>query len=128
MQIVKLACEMPDHVDRSLSLWTCSELARTAKRDGLVESISPQTVQRILASQKLKPWRVHHWMSPKVERDAAFAGLSHTLAELDELLSTPHCSISTSATRSTPALPLFFRTRFHASNRTSLLLMWSYSA
>lgn len=82
MQIVKLACEMPDHVDRSLSLWTCSELARTAKRDGLVESISPQTVQRILASQKLKPWRVHHWMSPKVERDAAFAACVRNICDL----------------------------------------------
>lgn len=82
MQIVKLACEMPDHVDRSLSLWTCSELVRTAKRDGLVESISPQTVQRILASQKLKPWRVHHWMSPKVERDAAFAACVRNICDL----------------------------------------------
>lgn len=82
MQIVKLACELPDRVDRSLSLWTCAELARTAKRDGLVETISPQTVQRILASHKLKPWRVHHWMSPKVVRDAAFGACVRNICDL----------------------------------------------
>ena len=70
--IVKLACELPDDADRSLSTWTCADLARTLKRDGIVESISPQTVQRILATSKLKPWRVHHWLSTKVPRDEAF--------------------------------------------------------
>ena len=42
-------------------------------------SISPQTVQRILAHHKLKPWRQHLWLSPKVPRDAAFvaAGEEH---------------------------------------------------
>lgn len=82
MQIVKLACELPDTVDRSLSLWSCAELARTAERDGLVETISPQTVQRILASHKLKPWRVHHWMSPKVKRDAAFGACVRNICDL----------------------------------------------
>lgn len=82
MQIVKLACELADRVDRSLSLWTCTELARTAKRDGLVEAISPQTVQRILASHKLEPWRVHHWMSPKVARDAAFGACVRKICDL----------------------------------------------
>lgn len=70
--LVKLACELPERSKRSLSLWTCSELARTLRKEGIVESISPNTVQRILASHKLKPWRVHHWLSPKVPRDAAF--------------------------------------------------------
>ena len=70
--LVKLACELPDKVGRSLSLWTCAELARTLREDGIVKSISPQTVQRILSSHKLKPWRVHHWLSPKVPRDEAF--------------------------------------------------------
>ncbi len=70
--LVKLACELPDKAGRSLSLWSCAELARTAIERGVVESISPQSVQRILFSQKLKPWRVHHWLSPKVEMDEAF--------------------------------------------------------
>lgn len=70
--LVKLACELPDDADRSLSLWTCAELARTAQRDQIVDSISPQSVQRILASHAIKPWRVHHWLSATVVRDAAF--------------------------------------------------------
>lgn len=82
MQLVKLACELPDDADRSLSLWTCAELARTAKRDGIVDTISPQSVQRILASWKLKPWRVHHWMSPKVNRDEAFAACVRNICDL----------------------------------------------
>jgi transposase len=70
--LVKLACELPDLADRSLSLWTCAELARSLIRDEVVTTISPQTVQRMLASYRLKPWRVHHWMSPKVPRDQEF--------------------------------------------------------
>jgi len=72
MHLVKLACELPDAADRSLSLWTCAELARTLRRDGVVDSISPQHVQRILQSYRLKPWRVHHWLGSKTPRDAAF--------------------------------------------------------
>lgn len=67
--LVKLACELPDEAARSLSTWTCAELARALIRDGLVDTISPSSVQRILASQKLRPWRVHHWLSSDVPRD-----------------------------------------------------------
>jgi DDE superfamily endonuclease len=72
VELIKLACEMPDKVDRSLSLWSCAELARTLQRDGVVEEISAQSVQRILLSQKLKPWRVQTWLSPKTPRDEVF--------------------------------------------------------
>jgi transposase len=68
----KLACELPDDERRSLSLWTCGELARTLKRDGIVDAISADTVYRMLASSKLRPWRVHHWLSARVERNEAF--------------------------------------------------------
>ncbi len=80
--LVKLACELPDDVGRSLSLWTCAELGRTLVRDGIVDSISPQTVERILASTKLKPWRVHYWLSAKVERDEAFRDIVLDLCDL----------------------------------------------
>ncbi len=73
LYVVKLACERPDVVGRSLSQWDSAELARQLVHDGVVEAISPQTVQRILASHKLKPWRHHLWLSPHVPRDAAFA-------------------------------------------------------
>src|SRR5512134_2023638 len=63
MQLVKLACELPDKHGRSLSLWNCAELARTLRHQGIVDDISPQTVERLLQSHRLKPWRVHHWLS-----------------------------------------------------------------
>ena len=47
--------------------------------EGMVESISPDTVRRILNNHKLKPWRQHLWLSPKVPRDAGFAAGSRNL-------------------------------------------------
>ena len=68
-----MACERPDKLGCSLSQWDCVELARKLVDDGVVTSISPQTVQRILVHHRLKPWRHHLWLSPKVPRDAEFA-------------------------------------------------------
>lgn len=70
--LVKLACELPDDEARSISTWTCAELAKALVRDRIVDTISAASVQRILASEKLKPWRVHHWLSAKVPRDDRF--------------------------------------------------------
>src|SRR6266487_4874337 len=63
LYVVKLACERPDQVGRSLSHWNCSELARQLKADGIVPSISIETIRGILQSHKLKPWRSHLWLS-----------------------------------------------------------------
>jgi hypothetical protein len=38
--LVKLAGELPDDARRSLSLWTCAELARTLEAEGVVDAIS----------------------------------------------------------------------------------------
>src|SRR5687768_10703154 len=80
--LIKLACELPDRCGRSLSTWDCGELARTLVRDGVTDSISASSVQRILASQKLRPWRVHHWLSPKVPRDGAFRTAVQDICDL----------------------------------------------
>ena len=80
--LVKLACELPDDAGRSLSTWTCAELARTLRTNGIVEKISPQSVQRILGSHKLRPWRVHHWLSTKVPRDETFRAQVQALCDL----------------------------------------------
>lgn len=80
--LVKLACELPDDHDRSLSLWTCAELAQQLVRQGLVDSISAQTVQRILLEHKLRPWRVHFWLRSRTARDSAFAEKVTALCEL----------------------------------------------
>jgi transposase len=73
MHVVKRACERPDDGGRSLSQWDSAEIARSLEEDGVVASISAETVRRILAHHKLKPWRIHAWLSAKVPRDAAFA-------------------------------------------------------
>jgi len=82
LHLVKVACEMPDLRGRSLSQWDCVELARQLEAEGVVESISAQSVRRILASHRLKPWRHHLWLSPKVPRDAAFADAVRNLSDL----------------------------------------------
>jgi transposase len=64
LYIVKLACERPDDRGRSLSQWDCPDLARKLKADGIVQTISPETVGRILRSHQLKPWRSHLWLFP----------------------------------------------------------------
>ena len=80
--LVKLACELPDDEARSLSTWTCAELAKALVRDGIVDAISTSSVQRILSSEKLKPWRVHHWLSAKVPRDEHFRELVRNVCDL----------------------------------------------
>ncbi len=70
---MRRACELPEQAGRSLSQWDCAELARQLVRDEVVASISPQTVQRMLATDRLKPWRSHVWLHPRKPRDAAFA-------------------------------------------------------
>jgi transposase len=88
--LVKLACELPNLCGRSLSTWDCGELARALIRDGVTASISASSVQRILASQKLRPWRVHHWLSAKVPRDDAFRAAVQNICDLYTRPLGPH--------------------------------------
>jgi len=73
---------MPEQAGRSLSQWDCTELARQLVIDAVVAAISPQTVQRILAANRLKPWRSHVWLHPRAARDAAFADHVRAVAAL----------------------------------------------
>ena len=82
LHLVKMACEMPDLRGRSLSQWDCAELARQLQAEGVMDSISAQSVRRILNSHRLKPWRHHPWLSPKTPRDAAFAAAVRNLSDL----------------------------------------------
>ncbi len=90
MELVRIACQMPDQVGRSLSLWDCTELARELVREGAVESISPQSVQRLLAHHKLKPWRSHVWLGKKTPRDADFIARTKNICELYTRPLFPH--------------------------------------
>ena len=82
LHLVRRACALPEHAGRSLSQWDCAELARQLVRDEVVASISPQTVQRLLASHRLKPWRSHVWLHPRTPRDATFAAQVRAVADL----------------------------------------------
>ena len=82
MYVVKLACERPEVVGRSLAQWESAELARQLGHDGVVAAIAPQPVQRILAHHKRKPWRHHLWRSPQVPRDAACAAQGQKIVPL----------------------------------------------
>ena len=79
---MRRACELPEQAGRSLSQWDCAELARQLVRDEVVASISPQTVQRMLAANCLKPWRSHVWLHPRTPRDATFAAQVRAVADL----------------------------------------------
>src|SRR3954464_9145322 len=82
LHLVRRACELPEQAGRSLSQWDCAELARQLVIDEVVAAISPQTVQRMLAADRLKPWRSHVWLHPRRPRDAAFAAQVRGAAEL----------------------------------------------
>ena len=86
IHVVRLACERPDTLGRSLSQWDCAELAHQLIAEGIVEDISAATVRRILAYHHLKPWRHHLWLYPKKPRDAAFYA---TISELIDLYTRP---------------------------------------
>jgi transposase len=113
IHLVKIACERPDDVGRSLSHWDCAELARQLIADGVADSISPQTVQRILASHKLKPWRKHLWLSSAVPRDAEFckrvknicALYTRKLASHEMVLCVDEKTSLQPRTRKSPTLP-----------------------
>ena len=52
MQIMALACETPAESDRPVSSWTLHELAEEAIKRGIVEQISPRTVERFLKGER----------------------------------------------------------------------------
>ncbi len=86
LYLVKIACERPDMMERSLSQWDCTELARQVIAATIVNSISASSVRRILNSNKLKPWRHHLWLSPKAPRDEAFV---KSIKEISSLYTRP---------------------------------------
>src|SRR5438105_8077349 len=51
MQIMALACEKPEASERPVSSWTPHELADEAVKRGIVEQISPRTVERFLKGE-----------------------------------------------------------------------------
>lgn len=54
-QVVELACLEPVAEGLHITHWTSEDLARRAVADGIVDAISPRTVQRILHDVDLQP-------------------------------------------------------------------------
>ena len=108
MELVRLACQMPDDRERSLAVWDSVELARELVREGVVTAISPQTVQRILSHHKLKPWRSHVWLRQRTPRDADFVARTKAICDLyTRPLEAHEVVLSTKkAPRPVPALSL----------------------
>jgi DDE superfamily endonuclease len=86
IHVVRLACERPDSLGRSLSQWECGERAHQLSAEGIVEDLSAATVRRMLADHHLKPWRHHLWLYPKHPRAAA---LYTTISALIDLYRRP---------------------------------------
>jgi putative transposase len=53
MQIMALACEIPEESQRPVSNWTPRELADEAVKRGIVKEISPRTVGRFLKGERV---------------------------------------------------------------------------
>jgi transposase len=82
LHAVKIACERPETAGRSLSVWDCQEIARQLMAEAIVPTISAESVRKMLASHRLKPWRYRMWLSAKVPRDAAFRAIVERLCDL----------------------------------------------
>lgn len=57
-------------------------MARHLIAEGIVASISEESVRQRLRSHRLQPWRYRMWLSAKVPRDAAFRAAVERLGDL----------------------------------------------
>src|SRR5947209_16658523 len=66
-RIVELACLEPVAGGLHITHWTSEDLARQAVADGIVDAISPRTVQRILHDVDLQPHRTRYWRTTRLD-------------------------------------------------------------
>ena len=64
IQLFALACDKPENYERPISHWTAQELASEMVKLGIVESISPRHVGRLLEEADLKPHQSQYWLTP----------------------------------------------------------------
>jgi putative transposase len=64
LQLFAMACEKPETYERPISEWTARELAAQMVKIGIVESISPRHVGRLLEEASLKPHQSGYWLNP----------------------------------------------------------------
>jgi transposase len=64
-QVIAAACRSPEDFGLARTIWSHDALAEVLISHGLVESISPSTVGRILDGAEIKPHRVKMWLHSK---------------------------------------------------------------
>ena len=64
LQLFVIACEPPENYQRPISHWTARELADELVNQGIVKSISPRHVRRLLEEATLKPHQSNYWLNP----------------------------------------------------------------
>lgn len=64
LHLFALACENPATSGRPISHWTARELASEMVKQGIVETISPRHVGRLLEEASLKPHQSGYWLNP----------------------------------------------------------------
>lgn len=64
IQLFALACENPASSGHPISHWTAGELASEMVKRGIVQSISPRHVRRLLEEAQLKPHQIRYWLTP----------------------------------------------------------------
>jgi putative transposase len=68
LQLFAIACEKPEEYGRPISHWTARELAEEIIKQGIVPSISPRHVGRLMEEADLKPHQSQYWLSPPPTR------------------------------------------------------------
>jgi transposase len=63
--IIGVACELPCESGRPVTHWTPTELAAEVVQRGIVESISPRHVDRVLRAGDLRPHKSQYWLTSK---------------------------------------------------------------
>lgn len=66
-QIIELACLEPIAKGLHITHWSSEDLARQAVEDGIVGSISPATVRRLLHDVDLQPHRTRYWKTARLD-------------------------------------------------------------
>ena len=64
VELFALACCEPEDYGRPISDWTARELAEEMVKQGIVESISPRHVGRLLEEAQIKPHQSRYWLTP----------------------------------------------------------------
>ena len=64
VQLFAIACKKPEDYGRPISHWTARELADEVSKQGIVESISPRHVGRLMNEADLKPHQSSYWLNP----------------------------------------------------------------